>query len=114
MNTIKNKVQLIGNLGNDPEIRHFDNGKKMARFSLATSEQYTDASGNRKKETQWHNLVMWGAQVGIAEKYLKKGSEIAIEGRLKNRSYEDKQGNKKIMTEIVVNEFMFLRNTKEA
>ncbi len=95
MYALKNKVQLIGNLGNKPEIRTLDGGKKMARFSVATNETYRNAKGEKVTETQWHNLVAWGKVAEIAEKYLDKGSEVAIEGKLTNRSYNDKEGNKK-------------------
>jgi single-strand DNA-binding protein len=105
MNSLRNSVRLIGNLGMDPEVKTFDSNKKMARLSLATSESYKNEKGERITDTIWHNLVVWGAQVKLVEDYLKKGDEIAIEGRLNNRSYIDKDGNKKYMSEIVVNEF---------
>jgi single-strand DNA-binding protein len=108
MYAIKNKVQLIGNLGNKPEIKTLDGGKKLARFSVATDEVYRNANGEKVKETQWHNLVAWGKVAEIAEKYLSKGSEVAIEGKLMNRSYNDKDGNKKYITEIQVNEMLML------
>ena len=110
MNSLRNKVQLIGNLGQDPEVRTFENGRAMARFSLATRETYRDAEGKKVTETQWHNLVAWGGLAEIVEKYLQKGSEIAIEGKLTHRSYEDKDGNKKFFTEIVLNDILMLRN----
>jgi single-strand DNA-binding protein len=94
MYALKNKVQLIGNLGNAPEVKTFDSGKKMARFSVATSESYRNAKGEKVTETQWHNLVAWGKVADIAEKFLTKGKEVAIEGKLINRSYEDKEGKK--------------------
>lgn len=108
MYALKNKVQLIGNLGNAPEIRTTENGKKMARFSLATSEVYKNAKGEKVTETQWHNLVAWGKVADIVAQYLDKGKEVAIEGKLVNRSYEDKNGNKKFITEILVNELLLL------
>jgi len=108
MYALKNKVQLIGNLGNKPEIRTLDGGKKMARFSVATNETYRNAKGEKVTETQWHNLVAWGKVAEIAEKYLDKGSEVAIEGKLTNRSYQDKEGNKKYITEVQVNEVLML------
>jgi single-strand DNA-binding protein len=108
MYALKNKVQLIGNLGNKPEIRTLDGGKKMARFSVATNETYRNAKGEKVTETQWHNLVAWGKVAEIAEKYLDKGSEVAIEGKLTNRSYNDKDGNKKYITEVQVNEVLML------
>jgi single-strand DNA-binding protein len=108
MNTIKNRVQLIGNLGNDPEIRKFDNGKTLARLSLATSDTYRDEDGKKVTDTQWHSLTAWGQTALIAEKYLKKGSEIAIEGKLVHRNYENKEGKKQFITEVVVQEMLML------
>lgn len=110
MYALKNKVQLIGNLGNAPEVKTLESGKKMARFSVATSENYRNARGEKVTETQWHNLVAWGKLAEIAEKYLSKGKEVAIEGKLINRSYNDKDGNKKYITEIQVNEMLLLGN----
>ena len=108
MNNLRNKVNLIGNLGNNPEVKVFESGKKMVRLSLATSENYKNIKGEKVEETQWHNLVAWGKTADIAEKYLQKGSELAIEGKLSYRSYEDKNGEKKYITEIIVNELMML------
>lgn len=108
MYALKNKVQLIGNLGNAPEIKTLESGKKMARFSVATSENYRNAKGEKVTETQWHNLVAWGKVAEIAEKFLTKGKEIAVEGKLINRSYNDKEGNKKYITEVQVNELLLL------
>ena len=110
MNTLRNKVQLIGNLGNDPEIITLESGKKLAKFSLATNESYKDASGQKQTRTDWHNLIMWNKTAEIAEKYLEKGKEIAIEGKLTNRSYETKEGEKRYITEVVVNELLMLGN----
>lgn len=104
MFNISNSVRLIGRLGQDPEIKTFDNNRKMARLSLATNERYKNASGEKVEKTTWHNLVAWGAQAEFAEKYLHKGKEISIEGKLTNRSYEGKEGVKKYITEVVVNE----------
>ena len=108
MNTLRNKVQLIGNLGNDPEIITLDSGKKLAKFSIATNETYKNSQGEKVTETQWHNLIAWNKTAEIIEKYLEKGKEIAIEGKLTSRSYDDKDGNKKYITEIVVNELLML------
>ncbi|MET0391518.1 MAG: single-stranded DNA-binding protein [Chitinophagaceae bacterium] len=108
MYALKNKVQLIGNLGNTPDIRTTEAGKKLARFSVATNETYRNAKGERITETQWHNLVAWGKVAEIAEKYLGKGKEVAIEGKLVSRSYSDKEGNKKYITEIQVSEILML------
>ncbi|MBC7535023.1 MAG: single-stranded DNA-binding protein [Ferruginibacter sp.] len=106
MNALRNKVQLIGNLGNAPEVRNTDSGKKLVKFSVATNETYNNAKGEKVKETQWHNLVAWGKIAEIAEKYLQKGSEVAIEGKLITRNYSDKEGNKKYITEILVNDLL--------
>lgn len=108
MYSLKNKVQLIGNLGNAPEVKETESGKKLARFSIATNEIYRNAKGEKIKETTWHNLVAWGKIAGIVEKYLNKGSEVAIEGKLISRSYTDKTGNKKYVTEVEVNELLML------
>ena len=114
MYALKNKVQLIGNLGNAPEVKTTESGKKLARFSVATNESYRNAKGEKVTETTWHNLVAWGKVADIAEKYLTKGSEIAIEGKLINRSYTDKDGNKKYITEVQVNELLMLGSKVEA
>jgi len=107
MYALKNKVQLIGNLGGAPEIKTTETGKKLARFSIATDEVYRNAKGDKVKETTWHNLVAWGKIAGIVEKYLNKGSEIAVEGKLISRSYT-KDGVKKYITEVQVNELLML------
>ena len=112
MYALKNKVQLIGNLGNAPEIKNIESGKKMARFSIATNENYRNAKGEKVTETTWHNLIAWGKVADIAEKYLTKGKEIAIEGKLINRSYTDKDGNKKYITEVEVNELLMFGGDK--
>ena len=108
MNTLKNSVRLVGNLGMDPEVKSFDNNRKMAKMSIATNETYKNEKGEKITDTQWHNLVMWGTQAKIAEEILKKGDEVAIEGKLTSRTYVDKDGNKKYYTEVVVNEFIKL------
>lgn len=113
MYALKNKVQLIGNLGNKPEIRTTESGKKMARFSLATDETYRSAKGEKITETQWHNVVAWGKVAEIAEQFLSKGSEIALEGKLVNRNYTDKDGNKRYITEVQVNEILMLGEKKQ-
>jgi len=108
MNSLKNSVRLVGNLGMDPDVKSFDNNKKLAKFSLATNESYKNDKGEKITETQWHNLVMWGSQAKLAEDYLKKGDEVAIEGKLTNRNYVDKDGIKRYFCEVVVNEFLKL------
>ena len=103
---VKNKVQLIGNLGQDPEIKTFDGDKKLAKFSVATNEIYTNNKGEKVKETQWHNIIAWGKTAAVAEKILKKGVEVLIEGKLVTRSYNDKAGIKKYITEIEASEIV--------
>jgi single-strand DNA-binding protein len=112
MYALKNKVQLIGNLGGAPEVKTTESGKKLARFSVATNESYRNAKGEKVTETTWHNLVAWGKVAEIAEKYLNKGKEVAIEGKLINRSYTDKDGNKKYITEVEVNELLMFGGDK--
>jgi single-strand DNA-binding protein len=108
MNALRNKVQLIGRLGADPEIRTFDSGRMKATLSLATSDVYKDSDGKKVSNTQWHNLVIWGNIVKVVEQYLKKGSEIAVDGKIHYRTYENGQGEKRFFTEIVVNDFVML------
>ena len=105
MNNLRNRANLIGNLGMDP-------GKTLAKVSLATTETYKDAEGNKVKNTQWHNLVAWGNTALVFKNYAKKGNEVAIEGRINYRNYEDKEGVKKYITEIVVNEVLLLGSKK--
>lgn len=107
MTSLKNSVHLIGRLGNDPQVRTFESGKKMATFSLATNESYYNNKGDKVTDTQWHNIVVWGKRVDVVESYLKKGSEIALEGKLINRNYE-KDGEKKFITEISLNEMLMI------
>ena len=114
MNALKNKVQLIGNLGNAPEVRTTKNGKKMVRFSMATSEVYKNANGEKVTETQWHNLIAWGKVADIAEKFLSKGTEVAIEGKLINNNYIDKDGNKRYATDVHVNQLLLIGNKPTA
>lgn len=108
MKSLRNSVQLIGNLGMDPEVKQVSNGNKMARFSLATSETYKNEKGEKVTDTQWHNLIIWGGLAEVAEKYLKKGKQIAVEGRLETNTYDDKEGNRKFYTQIVVNDLVML------
>lgn len=108
MNALKNKVQLIGNLGKDPEIRNMTSGKIKASFPLATSEVYKNKDGEKVTDTQWHNVIAWGKTAEVAENYLQKGNRIAVEGRLVHRSYETKDGAKKYITEIVASSLMML------
>ena len=108
MNAIKNRVQLIGHLGSAPDVRETESGKKLAKFSLATNQSYRNANGEKVTETTWHQLIAWGSIADIAEKYLNKGSEVAIEGRLINRNYTDKEGVKNDMSEVQVNDMLLL------
>lgn len=113
MNNLRNSVRLIGNIGMTPEVKEIGNNKKLAKFSLATTETYKNDDGEKVSDTQWHNLIAWNNQAVVAEKYLKKGSEIAIEGKLTSRTYNDKQGVKRYITEIVVSEIVMIGNKKD-
>ena len=112
-NKMRNKVQLIGNLGQNPEVKELNGGKKLAKFSLATNETYRNKAGEKVTDTQWHNLTVWGKTADIVEKYLKKGSEVAVEGKLLNRNYTDKEGVKRYITEIQVSEIVMLGAKKD-
>jgi single-strand DNA-binding protein len=103
-----NKAILIGNLGKDPDLRYTPSGKAVASFSLATSERWTNQEGQKQENTTWHNIVAWGKQAEVMKEYLSKGKQVYIEGRIQNRSYEDKDGNKKYVSEVVVQNFTFL------
>jgi len=103
-----NKVILVGNVGKDPEVRHLEGGATVARFSLATNETYTDKSGKKVTQTEWHNIVVWRGLADIAEKYVKAGKLLYVEGRIRSSSYEDKDGNKRYTTEILCDNFRFL------
>lgn len=108
MNALKNKVQLIGNLGQDPEVVNLDSGSKLAKFSIATNETYRNTKGDKVTDTQWHNIVAWGKLAEVVEKFLHKGSEVAVEGKLIHRSYENKEGEKRFISEIKCNELLML------
>lgn len=116
MNALRNKVQLIGHLGDKVEIKNLDSGQILGRVSIATNETYKNQKGERVDNTTWHRLVLWGKQAEILQKYTDKGSEVAVEGKISNRSYTDKDGNKRYLTEIVVNDFTFLskRNSSQS
>ncbi len=114
MNTLKNKVHLIGNLGFDPEVREIAKGRKVARISVATNDSYRNAAGERVTDTQWHTVVAWGSTAEAVEKMLRKGSPVALEGRLVHRSYETKEGVKRYITEVVMNDFQVLQPKAEA
>lgn len=114
MYALKNKVQLIGNLGGNPEVRNTESGKKLARFSIATNEVYRNQNGEKVTETQWHNVIAWGKLAEIAEKYLNKGSEVAVEGKIVYRTYNDKEGVKKYFTEIQLSELLMLTKAAQS
>ncbi len=108
MSTLKNRVQLIGRVGKTPEVKEYGENKKRAYFSLAINDISYNEKGERIENTQWHDIVVWGKQADIVEKFVDKGREIAVEGKLVNRSFDDKDGNKRYVTEIAVSEIMFL------
>lgn len=108
MNTLSNQVQLIGNLGKDPELITFDSGNSVCKFSLATNETYKDREGNKVQNTDWHNILVWGKRGEFLADVLKKGSSVAIAGKITSRSYDDKSGNKRYITEIITNDFLLL------
>ena len=109
-----NKAILLGNLGKDPELRRLDDGRAVANFSIATSETYKNKSGEKVTNTEWHNVVLWTPLAEIAESYLKKGSQVYIEGKISNRSYEDKEGVKKYISEVVGRDITLLGRAPES
>ncbi|GAA4271950.1 single-stranded DNA-binding protein [Aquimarina gracilis] len=110
MSSIQNHVQLIGNIGDDPTVTNLESGKKVARLLLATNENYKDKDGEKQTETNWHTVVGWGKTAEIIEKYVSKGKKIAIVGKLKTRSYTDKEGDQKYTTEVVASEILLLNS----
>lgn len=108
MNALRNSVRLIGHLGDDPKVRKLESGRTVANFNIATNEIYRDSNGERQNETNWHRLVAWGKPAEILENYVKKGSEVAIEGKLVHRTFEGKNGEKQYVTEVVVNSLLML------
>ncbi|WP_026914712.1 single-stranded DNA-binding protein [Christiangramia portivictoriae] len=108
MSTLRNTVQLIGHVGNEPEIVNLESGKKLAKFSVATNDSYKNSKGEKITDTQWHNIVAWGKTAELVENYIPKGKEIGIEGKLTSRSYEDKDGIKRYITEVVCHELLLL------
>ena len=108
MSTLRNKVQLIGNLGSNPEIITLENGNKLAKMSLATNEHFKDKDGQKQTKTEWHNLVAWNKTAEIIEQFVAKGKEIAVEGKLSTRNYLDKDGHKRYITEVIVDELLLL------
>ena len=113
MNTLKNRVTLIGNLGHDPDTKTTETGKKVSHFTLATDDSYKNAEGQKVGETAWHNIVAWNGLADIASKFLKKGNQVAVEGRIVYRTYDDKKGVTRYITEIVLNDLLLLRNGKD-
>ena len=109
-----NKVILIGNLGKDPEVRFTPNGRALAKFPVATSERWTDQDGNRQERTEWHNVVVWGKQAETCGQYLAKGRQVFVEGSIRTRQYDDKDGNKRYITEIVARDVRFLGGARAA
>ncbi len=108
MSTLRNRVQLIGNVGNDPEVKTFEAGKKVANLTIATNDSYRNEKGEKVEQTEWHRVVAWGKTAEIIEKYVTKGKEVAIDGKLTHRSYDDKNGEKRYITEVVVSEITLL------
>jgi single-strand DNA-binding protein len=113
MQNLSNRVQLIGRLGQDPEVKTLTSGKKLTTFSIATSDSYRNSSGDKVEETQWHNIVAWGKVGEIAGEYLTKGQEVALEGKLTHRSYETNSGERRFITEINLNELLMIGGKKE-
>lgn len=108
MNALRNKVQLIGRLGQEPEIVNFEDGNQLAKFSMATDDSYKDNEGNKVERTHWHNVIVRGGLVKVVEDFVQKGQEIAVEGKLTSRSYDDKDGIKRYITEVMCNELLLL------
>lgn len=108
MNTLRNSVQLIGRLGKDPEVKTFEKGRQKASFTIATTDTYKNQRGEKVEDTQWHQIVIWGKLAEIAGKYLKKGQEVAIQGKLVHRAYETSAGQKRYITEVNVNDMVML------
>ncbi len=112
MNILRNKVSLIGRLGADPQVYVYDGGRKRARFTVATNDTYRNAKGEKIVDTQWHNVVAWGSSAGFAEKYLKKGMEVVVEGRLVYREYEARDGVRRQTAEVVVDRLLILQGRR--
>ena len=110
MNALRNKVQLIGNVGNDPEIKTLEGGRKLANLTIATRDNYKNEKGEKVEQTEWHRVVAWGKTAEINEQFVSKGKEIAIEGKLTHRTYDDKNGEKRYVTEVLISDLLFLGN----
>ncbi len=108
MSTLRNRVQLIGRVGNDPEVKTFDGGKKVANLNIATNDYYKNEKGERTEQTEWHRVVAWGKTAEIIEQFVSKGKEIAVEGKLTHRSYDDKDGTKRFVSEVLISEIQLL------
>ena len=108
MNKLRNRVQLIGHLGMNPEVKTLESGTKFAKFSLATNDSYVNTKGEKIEETEWHNVIAWNKTAELIESYLQKGKEVALEGKLTTRSWDDEKGNKRYITEVVCSEILFL------
>ncbi|WP_339714470.1 single-stranded DNA-binding protein [uncultured Kriegella sp.] len=113
MSTLKNHVQLIGNVGQEPTITNLESGKKVARFSLATNEYFKDAKGEKQTDTNWHTVVAWGKTAEIIEKFVSKGKELGVTGKLKTRTYTTDDGNERYVTEVEANEILLLGSKNE-
>ncbi|MCU0363325.1 MAG: single-stranded DNA-binding protein [Bacteroidales bacterium] len=114
MNALRNRVTLIGNLGQDPEVKTTETGKKVSHFTLATHDGFKNNDGQKISETTWHNIVAWNGLAELAEKYLRKGKQVMVDGRIVYRSYEDKKGVTKYITEIVLSDLLFLNDGRES
>lgn len=113
MRSLRNKVTLIGRLGKEPEIRTTDNNIKFVKFTLATNDEYINKDGEKAREAQWHNIAVWGTLTDVCEKFLTKGREVVIEGRLTYRSWDDKQGIKHYVTEIIASDILLVGNSEK-
>jgi single-strand DNA-binding protein len=113
MKNMRNSVRLVGNVGIEPRITNFENGRKKASLVMATNERYKNAQGELVTETQWHNLVAWGREASIIEKFVEKGKELAVEGKLVHRNFTDKEGNTRYMTEVVLSELLLVNPTRK-
>jgi len=113
MNNLRNKVMLLGNLGQDPETKTLENGKKVVHFTLATKDDFKNGDGQKVSETTWHNIIAWNGLADVAGRFLKKGREVLVEGRIVYRNYEDKKGATRYVTEIVLNDLVLLRSSKD-
>ena len=113
MNSLRNRVNLIGQLGQDPETKDLSNGKKVTHFTIATNDEFKNSEGQKIKQTTWHNIVAWNGLGDLSGKYLKKGSQVAVEGRIVYRSYEDKNGVTRYVTEVVIHDLLFIRTGNE-